>query len=78
MIFEKSFILALSYSNRWYITLPCSLVLIYYPPEQTKSLYTEDSHSPFPSSLTGDGGCDITGRILKYKTIEHDVNFSCQ
>ena len=45
MIFNKSFNLALTCSIRWYISLARSLVLIFYPLEKAKSLYTEVFYS---------------------------------
>ena len=54
------------------------LVLTFYPPKKAKLLCTEASHPSFPNERPGLEGCDITGRILKSKRSEHNVDFLCQ
>ena len=77
MIFEKSFNLALNCSIIWYISLAHSLVLIFYPLEKTNHYTLRSSTPPTPVRELGKGCCDVTGRILKSKTTEHEVDFSC-
>ena len=77
MIFEKLFILGFNYSISWYRSIDTYFSLIFYSPKKAKPVSTEASHTFFPSEKPGLGGCDITGRFLKSKTSEHNVD-SCQ
>ena len=78
MIFEKFFILGFNYSISWYRSIDTYYSLIFYSPKKAKALSTGASHSSFTSEKPWLGGCDVTGRILKSQTSEHNVDFSYQ
>ena len=72
MVFQKSLTLGFNYS-----TFDKFLLKIYYCPNKKKLSCTKASLSSLASERPGSGGCDVTGRIQKFKTSEHNMDFSC-
>ena len=77
MIFEKTFIWVLISLSSGIEALAFSLVFIFYSPEEAKSRIPEASHSSLHSKGAGQGGCDVTGRIIRSWISGHYVDFSC-